>query len=200
MLDDDYDILHGHGFDEYIEVIEAHFLGGCHFHSIIHYKEKLESVFDKGKKARLANKTLEHKLKAAWQRCLIGRRARIDIQVVHDLDGAIAYLCKGLGRGSHIETALKRSKRDWTDKGDEGHKEKDIKNLLSWYFADKLQIRRWNMSRGLKDKALDNKVIGNSINDDKKDKVTDWFIIPKSDIKKRFFTGKPGRIEKNTPE
>jgi hypothetical protein len=195
--------LRRNGFDEYIEAIEAQFLGGCHSHLIIHYSETVETVFDKKRKPRLANKTLEKKIKAAWRRCVNGRLAKVDIQVVHDLGGAAAYLCKELGRESHVESALKRSKRDWTGKGDEDHKEKDIKKLWGWYFANKLQIRRWNMSRGLKVKeveALDQDSIDNSINDDKKDKIIDWFIIPKSDIKKGLFTGKPGRIEKNTPE
>jgi hypothetical protein len=195
--------LRRNGFDEYIEGIEAHFLGGCHSHLIIHHKEKLETVLDKGRITRLADKTLEQIIKAAWQRCFNGRRAKVDIQVIDDLDGAAAYLSKELGRESHIESALKRFKRDWTGKDDEDYKKQDIKKLLGWYFANKLKIRRWNMSRGLKVAALDKDIIVNSIGittEDKKDKVTDWFIIPKSDMKKGLFTGKPGRIKKNTPE
>jgi hypothetical protein len=195
--------LRRNGFDEYIECIEAHFFGGCHSHLIIHHKEKLDTVFDKERKARLANKTLEREIKAAWRRCFTGRSAKADIQVVHDLGSCTAYLSKELGRESHIESALKRSKRDWTSNGDEDHKRRDIKKLLGWYFANKLKLRRWNMSRGLKVAALDKDIIGNSIGiitDDKKDKVTDWFIIPEADRKKGLFTGKPGRIEENTPE
>jgi len=195
--------LRRNGFDEYIEGIEAHLLGGCHFHLIIHHKEKLETVFDKEKKVRLANKTLEREIKAAWQRCFNGRRTKVDIQVVHDLGKATAYLSKELGKESHIESALKRSKRDWTGNGDEDYKKRDIEKLFGWYFANKLRIRRWNMSRGLKVVALDKDIIGNSIKtttDDKKDEVTDWFFIPKSDIKKGLFTGKPGIIKENTPE
>jgi hypothetical protein len=195
--------LRRNGFDEYAECIEAHFLGGCHSHLIIHHQEKLETVFDKERKSRLANKTLEQEIKAAWQRCFNGRRAKVDIQVVHDLGGATAYLSKELGRESHIESALKRSKRGWTGKDDEDYKKQDIKKLLGWYFANKLKIRRWNMSRGLKVATLDKDIMGNSIGiitDDKKDKVTDWFFIPKADRKKGLFTGKPGMIEENTPE
>jgi hypothetical protein len=57
--------LRRNGFDEYIECIEAQFLGGCHSHLIVHHKEKLETVFDKERKPSLANKTLEKKIKAA---------------------------------------------------------------------------------------------------------------------------------------
>jgi hypothetical protein len=98
---------------------------------------------------------------------------------------------------------LKRSKRNWTGKDDEDYKKQDIKKLLGWYFANKLKLRRWNMSRGLKVTALDRDTIVNSIGiitEEKKDKVTDLFFIPKADRKKGLFTGKPGRVEKNTPE
>jgi hypothetical protein len=121
--------LRRNGFDEYIESIEAQFIGGCHSHLIIHHKGKLETVFDKEKKARLANKTLEQEIKAAWQRCFNGRRAKVDIRAVHNLGSATAYLSKELGWESNIEGALKRSKRDWTGKGDESGKTRDIKIL-----------------------------------------------------------------------
>jgi hypothetical protein len=75
-----------------------------------------------------------------WQHCFNGRRAKVDIQVIYNLGGATAYLSKKLGWESHIESALKRSKRNWTDKDDKDHKKQDIK-LLGWYFAKRTIAR-----------------------------------------------------------
>ena len=187
------------GFESYISIYEAHEQGGCHIHLVIYYKNELEAVVDKNRKSRLADKKFEHEIKKAWRRYGGGLA---DIQIADPL-GATAYVSKELGRESHIEAALKRSKRDWTGKNDEREKSNDIKKLWGWYIACELEIRRYNMSRDLKIEALDKVGIGNSTEKkdyDKKDPITDWFIIPRADLKKGIFTKKPGAVAKNSSE
>ena len=192
--------LRRNGFDSYICTFEANELGGCHINLVIYYKNELEAVIDKNRKSRLADKKFEREIKEVWWRFGGGRA---DIKIADPL-GATAYVSKELGRESHIEAALKRSKRDWTGKGDEGKKSSDIKKLWGWYIACELNLRRYNMSRDLKNEgALVKSIIGNSTerkNYDKKDPIIDWFIIPRADLKKGIFTKKPGAVDKSSPE
>jgi hypothetical protein len=199
--------LQRNDFSSFICVKEAHETGGCHIHLIIYYSKELKTTIDKYHTFRMADKEFEQRIKEAWSNRFYEKtktKAKADIQIVQEYQGASAYISKELGKESHIETALKRCKRDWTGKGDEAHKIQDIKKLWGWYIADILNLRRWNMSHVKKAKALDKEAIDNSIevsNDDNNDKTTGWyFVIPKSDIKKGLISKKLGKVKKNTPE
>jgi len=188
------------GFSSYISTNEAHEKGGCHTNLIIYHKNELEAVIDKKRISRLVDKILERKIKECWRRCGGGNA---NVQVVDNLSAVTGYINKDIGRESHIEGALNRSMRNWQKKSDKEKQSADIKKLWGWYIANKLKLRRWNMSRDLKVEALGKVIRVNSIeiiNNEKKDKITDWFFIPKADTKKGVFTEKPGKIEENTPE
>ena len=197
-----YRWLKHNGFSTYIAINEAHEKGGCHIHLTIYCKNKLEAKIDKERMSRLADKKFEREIKGCWRRCSGG--GICDIQVVDDLSGVTAYISKELGRESHIEKALKRSIRDWQNKGDEKQRSADIKKLWGWYIADVLKLRRWNMSRDLKVEPLGKDVIGNSIQATASQKVAspviNYFIVPFSDLKAGLFSRGWGKVWEDSPE
>lgn len=93
------------------------------------------------------------------------------------------------GKDSHIEDALKHSKRNWSGEGDKKFKIKDIKKLWGFYISSTLSLKRWGFSGDIKAENYKSHdpIIGKPI------------LIPYS-VRKQLSINKFGIIDINTLE
>jgi hypothetical protein len=196
------------GFNAYIMSYEAFKNGGCHIHSIINYKDKLD--VDTGGmvvRCRLNKKNtprhfidnekliqhINRRIKKSWK---IGT-VKIKLTDDENVENAVRYACKGIGWGSQIEDALRNAQKGKATVDGE-------KKLWAHYISMKLNYRRWSTSRNLKpplDSIMSNSIKNNNkLTSTEKDDIIDYVIIPSSAIKSGKIKLEWGIVESGSDE
>ncbi|MFP3042048.1 hypothetical protein LQZ19_09550 [Treponema primitia] len=138
------------GAKKYIAVLEATGEGGCHVHLLVRWKTIILTVTKK-ERYYPADREFSRKVWDSWvfewgkvsPKTL--QKNAVHIQICpnnSENQNIIGYVTKWIGKGSDIETALYNAEQGIANKN-------DISRLFTNYWAFKLRIRLYRISRGV---------------------------------------------------